>query len=105
VGLLSWILGLGLEHVSPGELKEKLRGGGRITLLDVRTPEETARGTIGGAKLIPLQELGARHRELPDKGEVVVYCASGLRSVMATRMLRKLGHTNVKNMRGGYERW
>lgn len=43
---------------------------------------------------------------LPDKGvEVVIYCASGVRSVFAARTLQELGYTNVSSLAGGIQRW
>lgn len=61
-------------------------------LLDVRTPEEFARGHIEGALNIPVQVLAARCGELPDGAAIVVHCKSGVRSAAACQLLRARGH-------------
>jgi adenylyltransferase/sulfurtransferase len=55
---------------------------------------------------IPLQELGKRWKELEEyrDREIVVYCASGTRSLNATHLLQKHGF-NAVNMRGGMSAW
>jgi rhodanese-related sulfurtransferase len=76
-----------------------------IVLLDVRTPMETARGIIKGAKLMPMSELQARAKELPKDRDIIVYCAVGNRSAAATRMLNGMGFDKAKNMTDGYSKW
>lgn len=73
------------------------------TLVDVRTPTEHAAGAIPGAVNIPLDELRARHDELPS-GAVVVHCQVGQRGHIAARILSQLGH-DVENLDGGYRTW
>ncbi len=71
------------------------------TVVDVRTPAEYAGGHYAGATNIPLQELPGRLSELGDKTKsVVVYCASGIRSAHAARMLAAAGFTDVTNAGG-----
>ncbi|GAA3332984.1 pyridine nucleotide-disulfide oxidoreductase family protein [Curtobacterium albidum] len=72
-------------------------------LVDVRSPAEHAAGAIPGAVNIPLDELRARHVELPD-GPVVVHCQVGQRGHTAARLLMQLGH-DVRNLDGGYKTW
>lgn len=72
-------------------------------LVDVRSPAEHAAGAIPGAMNIPLDELRARHGELPD-GPVVVHCQVGQRGHTAARLLTQLGH-DVRNLDGGYKTW
>lgn len=74
-------------------------------LLDVRTPEEYAAGHIPGAVNIPVQVLGGRMDELPDRERtIVVYCRSGVRSANAANMLRGAGFTAVHDL-GGMGAW
>ncbi len=72
--------------------------------LDVRTPEEFARGRLEGAVNIPLDELRGRLQELePARGkEIVVNCHSGLRSYLACRILAQHGFS-CKNLAGGFQ--
>jgi NADPH-dependent 2,4-dienoyl-CoA reductase/sulfur reductase-like enzyme/rhodanese-related sulfurtransferase len=74
-----------------------------VTLVDVRTVSEHARGAIPGALNIPLDELRERAAELPD-GDLVVHCQVGLRGHTALRLLRGLGR-DVANLDGGYATW
>ncbi len=71
-------------------------------LLDVRTPEEFAKGTLPGAVNIPVDELRGRLAEL-DKGRpMAVFCQVGQRGHLATRILRQNGFEKVRNIKGGY---
>jgi rhodanese-related sulfurtransferase len=90
-------------RVSGGEARERVAKG--AMLLDVRSPEEFAGGHIDDAVSIPVQELAGRLDELGDKaGEIVVYCQSGGRSAMATRLLQSNGFANVYDL-GGIGQW
>ena len=71
-------------------------------LLDVREPEEFAKGHVEGAKNIPLAELRQRLQELPQPAAIRVYCGVGQRAYNAVRMLRQKGF-RVQNLSGGYE--
>ncbi|MEA9984227.1 FAD-dependent oxidoreductase [Subtercola sp. RTI3] len=73
------------------------------TLIDVRSATEFASGAIPGAINIPLDELRARHAELPD-GPLIVHCQVGQRGHTASRLLTQLGH-DVTNLDGGYLTW
>jgi NADPH-dependent 2,4-dienoyl-CoA reductase/sulfur reductase-like enzyme/rhodanese-related sulfurtransferase len=72
------------------------------TLVDVRSPQEFARGSLAGAINIPLDDLRARHQELDSQKPTVVYCEVGLRGHVATRILKQLGFQDVRNLKGGY---
>ncbi|MEZ5280331.1 MAG: rhodanese-like domain-containing protein [Acidimicrobiales bacterium] len=77
-----------------------------VQLLDVRNPGETAEGIIPGAQLIPLAQLPARAADELDSGRpVVVYCASGQRSSVASSWLRLNGFADVTDVIGGYNGW
>ncbi|MCS7185081.1 MAG: rhodanese-like domain-containing protein, partial [bacterium] len=86
--------------IEPIELKKMMDRGVKFELLDVRLPEEKKIADIGG-RLIPLQELQNRLHELDSSKEYVVYCKSGGRSFRAVQLLRRIGFTKVKNLRGG----
>lgn len=73
-------------------------------ILDVRQRGEFEGGHIQGAKLIPLNELGGRLKELPQDREILCVCRSGARSGAAASQLRAAGY-NVVNMRGGMISW
>lgn len=68
-------------------------------LVDVRSPDEYARGHLPGAVNIPVQELDRRLAEVgPTDHELVVYCRSGHRSGRAAEILRQHGFTKVHNL-------
>jgi peroxiredoxin family protein/rhodanese-related sulfurtransferase/TusA-related sulfurtransferase len=76
----------------------------QITILDVRTEEETAGGqVIPGSLNIPLDELRERLDEIPRNKPIYIYCAIGLRGYLALQILTQRGFTNVKNLSGGYK--
>ena len=94
-------------EVSAAEVDQRRRAGAEFLLLDVREPEEFARASIAGARLVPLSELEQRLPELADWKErpIVVHCHSGVRSARAARLLRERGFTDVSNLTGGIEAW
>ncbi|MFN3866189.1 MAG: rhodanese-like domain-containing protein, partial [Demequina sp.] len=53
---------------------------------------------------IPVDDLRARHGELPRDRRIVVHCQVGQRGHTATRLLRQLGYDAV-NLDGGYLTW
>ncbi len=73
----------------PTEARRLVQEG--ATLLDVRTESEFAGGHLPGAHNVPVQELSGRLREIQKNQPVVVYCHSGSRATVATRLLRKAG--------------
>ena len=76
----------------------------QTVLLDVRRPDERAKGFIPGSIHIPLDQLRARLNELPRDKEVVVHCLSGQRSYFACRILAQHGF-RVRNLTGSYRTW
>ncbi len=66
-------------------------------LVDVRTPDEFAEGTVPGAVNIPLQEIDHRIAEFQGKKQIVVFCRSGSRSTQAKSLLEQAGVTNIIN--------
>ncbi len=74
-------------------------------LLDVRTPEEFALGTIPGAVNIPNDKVRERLAEIPRDRTVLVFCGVGLRGYLVERILRQNGWTDVANLTGGYKTW
>jgi NADPH-dependent 2,4-dienoyl-CoA reductase/sulfur reductase-like enzyme/rhodanese-related sulfurtransferase len=76
----------------------------RALLLDVREPDEFARGHIPGAKNLPLSKLRRNEAEVPRDRQVWVYCAAGQRAYFAQRLLRQRG-VDALNLSGGYATW
>ena len=64
-------------------------------VLDVREPDEYDQGALPGAIHIPRGHLESKieNHILNRDAPVVVYCASGVRSVFAARTMQELGYT------------
>jgi molybdopterin/thiamine biosynthesis adenylyltransferase/rhodanese-related sulfurtransferase len=76
-------------------------------VLDVREPDEYDQGALPGALHIPRGNLESNvENRIADKSApLVVYCASGVRSVFAAKTLQELGYSDVVSMSGGFNRW
>lgn len=72
-----------------------------VFLLDVRTPDEFALGSLPGAVNIPLDEIRDRIAELPSNKPIYTFCAVGLRGYLAYRILIQHGFKEVYNLSGG----
>lgn len=83
--------------------RELLEQKDKVMLIDTRTPEEYAFGTISGAVNIPLDEMRGHLSEIPTDKPVVLFCAVGLRGYLAQRILMGHGYRNVRNLIGGYK--
>ena len=70
-------------------------------VLDVRLPEEWARGTLPGAMRISLQDLPASLDLLDPNTPLLLVCRSGNRSDLAARFLADRGFVRVANAVGG----
>jgi rhodanese-related sulfurtransferase len=79
----------------------------KALVIDVRTPQEFATGTIQGAKNVVTSDLAAKlpvlskSKELP----IVLICATGARSQSAARVAKGLGFTRAQSMAGGMSAW
>ena len=89
------------EVVEPAELDQLVRQGWR--LVDVRTVEESAAGSIPGSLNVPIDSL-REHLDAFGDGEFVVYCEVGQRGHTAAALLHELGIA-ARNLDGGYETW
>jgi molybdopterin/thiamine biosynthesis adenylyltransferase/rhodanese-related sulfurtransferase len=88
-------------------LETELKHGKHSALIDVREADENSQGMIPGSVHIPRGFLESKiERTVPDRdAPVVVYCASGNRSLFAQRSLAELGYTNVRSLAGGFTGW
>ena len=94
-----------LEAITARQLQDALATGRKLTLLDVREPQEWEIATLPGAKLIALGDLPERMNELDTADEMVVYCHHGMRSAKAIGFLQKMGFSKLKNLAGGIDAW
>ena len=73
----------------------------KVMLIDVRTPDEFALGTIPGAVNIPLDDLRERLSEIPADRPLWLFCGIGLRGYLASNILKGYGYKDVRNLIGG----
>lgn len=69
----------------------------KLFLVDVRTPDEFAEGSVEGAVNIPLDLLTQEIAQFENKENIVVFCRSGARSEKAKLMLEGFGFHNLIN--------
>ncbi|RNE48225.1 ThiF family adenylyltransferase [Corynebacterium alimapuense] len=76
-------------------------------LIDVREPEEFQSFRIPGAVNVPLGEIlaGRNPAEMNASGQVVIYCAGGVRSAKAVAALSERGISGLVSLAGGIEAW
>ena len=97
-----------VPEVTVEQVKGRLQANGReVVLIDVREREEYRDGHLPGAISLPRGFLEMRIEEtVPDRdAEVVAYCQGGTRSLIAARILKDMGYSNVVSMSGGYGAW
>lgn len=95
-----------VPEVTPAELAARLGRSDAPVVIDVRTAAEVARGTVPGARHVPVHELAARldTLDLPAGCAVVAVCESAHRSIPAVRLLRERGY-RAAQLAGGMAAW
>lgn len=96
-----------VKEISAQELQSRLGNAGALTLVDIRERDEFVQGHIPGAVFIPrgYLELQIEQHQVDRAQPVVVYCAGGVRSILAARNLQEMGYTNVVSLMGGFNGW
>jgi sulfur-carrier protein adenylyltransferase/sulfurtransferase len=97
--------GASATEITSTELKARLDRGDKLTIVDVREPNEYQINRIAGSVLIPLGEIPRRYAELNKDDELIMQCKSGARSGKAADFLRSVGFTKVLNLKGGILDW
>src|SRR4030042_7895 len=96
-----------VSEISIQEVNRLLKRGEKMVLLDVREKEELALGYLKDSIFIPRTGLPEKAETLlPDKNvPIIVYCAAGVRSLLAAKTLKEMGYGQVSSMREGIEGW
>src|SRR5215813_10950200 len=91
----------------PAELQARLKSGEPVAVIDVRDPDEYRDGHLEAATNISRGFLEFRVGSAVSDAStpVVLYCQTGLRSMLAAKALKDLGYSNVINLQGGYQKW
>lgn len=96
-----------IKVLTPSEFKEALQQKS-VQLIDVRTPNEFANGTIKGAKNMNLFDgsgFKTAAAKLDKTLPVYLFCQSSNRSKSASSLLVKMGFSQVFDLRGGFSNW
>ncbi len=95
-------------RISQADLLARLdRKDPSLVVLDVRTAGEFAAGHVPGARNVSHDQLETKLAELEalrDK-DVVLYCRSGRRTLLAEEVLRKAGFAKLLHLEGDYLAW
>jgi molybdopterin/thiamine biosynthesis adenylyltransferase/rhodanese-related sulfurtransferase len=96
-----------VPEVSVEDVKARLDASAPLALIDVRDPDEFREGAVESAVNISRGFLEFKIQDAyPDpETPLVLYCLSGLRSLLAAKALHDLGYRNVASMAGGIRRW
>jgi adenylyltransferase/sulfurtransferase len=96
-----------ISEVSSQDLVRRLDAGEDVTIIDIRERDEFAQGHLPGAVFIPrgFLELQVEQVQYDRTKPVVLYCAGGVRSVLAARNLKEMGYENVQSLIGGFNAW
>ena len=94
-----------VREVTPAEAEALAAEG--ATLVDVRETPEWDEGHLKGALHLPRGYLEMRvENAVPDRATpLVVYCAGGVRSLLAGELLREMGYTDIASISGGFQQW
>ena len=96
-----------ITEITVHELKQRLDAGEELTLIDIRERDEFVQGHIRGATFIPrgFLELQIEQHQPDRDAPLAVYCAGGVRSILAARNLKEMGYSNAISVLGGFNGW
>jgi sulfur-carrier protein adenylyltransferase/sulfurtransferase len=97
-----------IPEVTAQQVNELLKNNGKSPLvLDVRESDEWRQGHLEGALPLPRGFLEIKiESAIPDKNSpIIAYCAGGVRSLLAAKVMKEMGYQNVSSMSGGYAAW
>ncbi len=93
-----------VPQLSPAEAAEMLAAAD-VVLIDVRDLHERLADDLPRSEHIPLSDLIASGVPFPASSHLVVFCATGSRSLLAAESLIKRGYRSVHNLEGGLAGW
>jgi rhodanese-related sulfurtransferase len=93
-----------VRNLTPDEVADGLREG-KMLLVDVREPNETAIERYPGAVIVPLSSFDPAQIPDPAGKEVVFACRSGKRSVTASLAAQARGYPYASHLAGGIIAW
>ena len=95
-----------VPEVTVADVRAMREAGRPFVLLDVRDQAEANLGMIPGALHISRGTLeGKIEGAVARDAKVVLYCASGNRSLLAGDVMREMGYRDVSSLAGGIRAW
>lgn len=106
-GMLAWPL---LKGRASGPALSTLQAtqlinGRNASIVDIRSPEEFAKGSLPNAKNLPADKVSERMRELKKDKPVIIVCATGSSAGRIAAQLRASGFGEVYVLGGGLAAW
>jgi len=93
-----------VPQLSPAEAAGLLDAADTV-FIDVRDTHERLVDSLPESEHIPLNELIRSGVPFPSSERLIIFCASGSRSLLAAEFLMRRGHTEVHNLEGGLSAW
>lgn len=98
-----------VKLIEPKELKVLMESDESFFLLDIREPDQIGHGEIFHLDLIKITRGYLEFKienEVPDKNtQIIVYCCTGKRGILAAKTLLDMGYKNVRSLQGGIRNW
>ncbi len=108
-GMKAWeVAGMPLEKMdvmTVHELREHQQNDSKLTILDVRSPEEWESGHVPGAQHYFIGDMRDRITGLDKAAKYATYCASGYRASIASSLMKSRGFKQVFNVPGSWSAW
>lgn len=86
---------------------KQVTSGNKVTVIDVRTPQEYQDGHIKNAQNINVQsaDFKAKMENFDKDKPIYIYCRSGARSAKAGKILEDMGFKEIYDLKGGILSW
>jgi rhodanese-related sulfurtransferase len=101
-GMLVWPF---VRSRASGPALSTLINSRNAVVIDVRTPEEFATGSLPGARNIPVDKFDQKMRDIKKDKPLIVVCATSSRAGRAAAQLRASGYGEVYVLAGGVAAW
>lgn len=95
--------GIKYETIDANKAMTIINEESNTVIIDVRSSEEYNEGHIKNAINIPLDEI--KDINYNKETNIILYCATGVRSSEAAKELSSLGYTKIYNLDGGLLNW
>ena len=95
------------KNVSPDEAEKLLKDNPKIVVLDVRTPEEFAKGHIAGAQNVDFKaaDFAEKVAALDKSRAYLVHCAAGGRSSKTIDVMKDKNFAALYHLNEGFKAW